>query len=225
MSCRKQSRRGLTLVEVVVTIALIGMFMTYLSFHLVALSNLWLNRTDGDFFDQHVDGVVLFLNNALEASEASVGETDGEQSESQPVVWARPPGQSEFEDPMLHFRQSEAPALFVREGTPLPAILAYIHFDEDMGLSVLWYSALDAEEIEDERDLRRTPVSRFVAEIEYAYYEMEDDEWDIREDPLEEDDDTFRLPNFLRLTFNHPEEGERIRSIFIPQRSMEFPLF
>jgi hypothetical protein len=54
---------------------------------------------------------------------------------------------------------------------------------------------------------------------------MDDDEWEIEEEPIEEDDDTFRLPNYLRLTFSHPEEGDRTRSIFIPQKSLEVPLF
>ena len=217
------SSRGLTLIELIVTIAIIATFMTLLSFHLVALSNLWLNRTDDDFFDQHVDGVVLFLNNALEASESTPGSAG--QEEQMPVEWARPPGWSEFDDPLLHFRQDEAPALLVREGAPLPAIMAYLHFEEDLGLSILWYSAFDAEEIEEVRDLKRTPVSRYVSKVEYAYYDMEDDEWEIVEEPEEDDQDTFRLPNYLRLTFSHPEEDERVRSIFIPQKSLELPLF
>lgn len=219
-----QNRHGLTLVEILVTIAILGSFMTLLSFHMVALSNLWLNRTDDDFFEQHVDGVVLFLNNAIEASEA-ISETE-EEAESQPIEWARPPGWSELDDPLLHFRQSEAPALFVREGQSLPSILAYLHFERDEGLSVLWYSAFDAEEIEQVRDLLRTRISSFVTRIEYAYYEMEDDEWEITDEPLEEDNnDTFRLPDYLRLTFSHPEEGERTRSLFIPHKSLEVPLF
>jgi hypothetical protein len=148
-----------------------------------------------------------------------------EEDQSMPVEWARPPGWSEFDDPLLHFRQPEAPALFVREGQSLPAIMAYIYFEQDEGLSILWYSLFDGEEIEDVRDLLRTPISKFVSNIEYAYYEMEDDEWEIEPEPIEEDDETFRLPNYLRLTFTHPEEGDRTRSIFIPQKSLEVPLF
>lgn len=217
------SSRGLTLVEMIVTLAILGTFMTLLSFHLVALSNLWLNRTDDDFFEQHVDGVVLFLNNAIEASESMPGSE--EEDEAMPVEWARPPGWSEFDDPLLHFRQQEAPALFVREGQSLPAIMAYIYFEEDMGLSVLWYSAFDAEEIERVNDLKRTSISTFVSNVEYAYYDMEMDEWEITEDPEEDDDEAFLLPNYLRLTFTHPEEGDRTKSIFIPQKSLEVPLF
>jgi prepilin-type N-terminal cleavage/methylation domain-containing protein len=223
MALTAQRKQGLTLVEMIVTLAILGTFMTLLSFHLVGLSNLWLNRSDGDFFDQHVDGVVLFLNKALEASEYA-RESSATQ-DSQPVEWARPPGWSEFDDPLLHFRQAEAPALFVRQGQSLPAILAFLHFEERFGLSVLWYSELDDADIDQVNDLLRTPVSSFVSALEYAYYDFDDDRWEITRDPMEETDGSFVLPDYLRLTFTHPEQGERLRSVFIPRRSLEVPLF
>lgn len=217
----EQDRQGLTLVEMIVSIAIIGTFMTVLSFHLVGLSNLWLNRTDDDFFEQHVDGVILFLNNALEASEGASGGLEAEA----PVQWARPPGFSEMDDPLLYFQQAEAPALFVREGQSLPAVQAYIHFDDREGLSILWYSVLDAEEVEEEADLRRTLISSFVTGMDYAYYELEDDEWELTDEPMEDDDGNFRLPDFLKFTFTHPDEGDRVRSVLVPHGSTEIPLF
>ena len=221
MKHQLRSKNGLTLIEMVVTIALMGLVMTFLSFHMVGLSNLWLNRTDDDFFEQHVDGVVLFMTNVMEASESAAF---GENEQRPPVEWAKPPGWSDMDDPLLYFQQNEAPALFVREGLSLPAIQAYIHFDDRDGLSIIWYSALDAEDIEDERDLRRTRISSYITQMDYAYYELEDDEWEITEDPIEEDEQ-FRLPDFIRLTFSHPEQGERIRSVLIPHGSVEIPLF
>jgi prepilin-type N-terminal cleavage/methylation domain-containing protein len=223
---RKQlpSRLAFTLFEMLVSITLMGIFMAALSFHVVSMSNLWINRTDDDFFEQHVDGVVLFLSQVMEASEtASPMDESGEQS--QPVEWARPPGWSDMDDPLLYFRQDEAPALLVVEGEPLPAIQAYLHFDENEGLSILWYSALDGEDIEDISDLKRTLVSHLVTDFDYAYYEADDEEWEITEDPMEDDNDTFRLPDFIRLTFTHPDDGARLRSILIPHGSLEIPLF
>ena len=215
-----------TLIEMVVSVALMGIFMAALSFHIASMSNLWINRTDDDFFEQHVDGVVLFLTQVMEASEnAGSLDTGDSGGQNQPVEWARPPGWSDMDDPLLYFRQAEAPALLVVEGRPLPAIQAYLHFDEDEGLSILWYSALDGEDIEDISDLNRTLISHLVTDFDYAYYESEDEEWEITEDPMEDDDDTFRLPDFIRLTFTHQEEGARLRSILIPHGSMEIPLF
>ncbi|MEX0331348.1 MAG: Tfp pilus assembly protein FimT/FimU [Puniceicoccaceae bacterium] len=222
MKTSSQERRGLTLVEMIVSIAIIGTSMAVLSFHLVGLSNLWLNRTDDDFFEQHVDGVILFLNNALEASEGASGGAGGGEP---PVQWARPPGFSEMDDPLLYFQQAEAPALFVREGQSLPAVQAYIHFDDREGLSILWYSILDAEDIEDEADLRRTSISEYVSGMDYAYYEFEDDEWELTDEPMEDDDGNFRLPDFLKFTFTHPDEGDRVRSVLVPHGSTEIPLF
>ena len=222
MSIPIQRKKGLTLVEMIISIAILGTFMTVLSFHLVGLSNLWLNRTDDDFFEQHVDGVILFLSNALEASEGASG---NDEEARPPVEWARPPGWSDMDDPLLYFQQAEAPALFVREGLSLPGIQAYVHFDDREGLSILWYSVLDDEEVEEEADLFRTSISTFVSSMDYAYYELEDDEWEITEDPMEDDDGNFRLPDYLRITFTHPEEGDRLRSVLIPHGSLEIPLF
>jgi prepilin-type N-terminal cleavage/methylation domain-containing protein len=235
MNNLRNSRAGLTLIEMIATIAILATFMTLLSFHLVALSNLWLNRSDDDFFEQHVDGVTLFLGNAFAASgSATAGSSEGsgaratptaQSGSSQPVAWARPPGFSEFDDPLLFFSSEEAPALFVKEGDPLPSIQAYLHFSDREGLSILWYSAFDAEEIEQTQDLRRTALSPYVSKIEYAYYDFEEDEWELTEDPIEEDDDSFRLPDFLQLTFAHPVEGERVRTLLVPAQSLEVPLF
>jgi len=95
----RNRRSGLTLIEMIATVAILGSFMTLLGFHLVGLSNLWLNRTNDDFFEQHVDGVVLFLNKAIEASEAS--DPENPDDDSQPVEWARPPGWSDLDDPQI----------------------------------------------------------------------------------------------------------------------------
>ena len=217
------SRKGLTLIEMIITIAITGMFMTLLSFHLVSLSNLWLNRTDDDYFEQHIDGVVLFLTQVMEASENATGSETTDRR--QPVEWARPPGWSDMDDPLLYFQQAEAPALLVKEGEPLPAIQAYLYFNEDEGLSILWYSVLEGEDVEDIADLKRTPISTFITDLDYAYYEAEDEEWEITEDPMEDEDENFRLPDFLRLTFTHPVEGARLRSILVPHGSTEILLF
>ena len=219
-----KNTKGLTLIEMIATLAILGTFMTLLSFHLVGLSNIWLNRSNDDFFEQHVDGVVLFLNKAFEASETFASSAEGTEN-NQPVEWARPPGWSDLDDPLLHFRQAEAPALFVREGSALPAVMAFLHFDEDMGLSALWFSLFDEEEIDDLNDLFRSSISPYVTKIEYAYYDLENDEWEMTDEPEENNDREFILPNYLRLTFFHPDFGERKKSIFVPSKSQELPLF
>lgn len=219
---RQASRSAFTLIEMLIVIGLLAVFMTVLSFFLVGLSNIWLDRSQNDFFDQHVDSVAHFLTHAIDAAAAAESTGDGAEL---PVEWARPPGFSDLDDPLLYFKLAETPALFVREGQTLPHINAYLQFDERDGLAILWYSDLEAEETEDSADLFRTPISDWVSKFEYAYYDKEQDEWEIEEDPEEGEDEAFLLPQFIRLTFTHPEEEPLVRSIYLPQRSNRLPLF
>jgi prepilin-type N-terminal cleavage/methylation domain-containing protein len=214
--------RAFTLLEVLLTAAILGLILPLLLFFVLTLSEIWLEGVQGDFFPQHVDGVSEFLRQALERSEAVVaGGAEGETT--LPVEWARPPGFSDLEDPLLMFRQVEAPALFVREGESMPNLYVYLYFDPDDGLSLLWYSSHD-EEVEDKRDLWRTPVSPYVTALEYCYYDEDRERWNIVEDPEENDDDAFLLPQFLKLTFEH--EGSRyVRNLYLPQRNADVPTF
>lgn len=213
---------GFTIVEVLLSLALIALVFGGIIFMVGVMSQLWFNRNTNDYFSQHVEGVSLFLSQSLRQSEAVQG--DESSGPVLPVEWARPPGFSDFDDPLLLYRLKSTPALFVREGENLPNINCYLHWERSEGLSILWYSDLD-EEIEETSDLYRTMISKYVTKIEYCYYDKEDDEWDIKEDPEEgESDDAFILPQFLKITFEYEDESY-IRNIYLPQRSPDVPLF
>lgn len=215
----KQQRAGLTLIEMILTLAIVGMVMMALAFHTFSLSRIWMDDTDHDFFQQHAEGVALFINSALSQSRASTAEG----TEALPVQWGRPPDWSELDPPLLMFRQTEAPPLFAREGMRLPDVVCYLHFERREGLSLLWYSELQ-EEFERLDDLYRTPVSRWVERLEYCYYDPETDRWEILDDPRRDENDEFELPQFIRLHFAHEEETTS-RNVFIPQSNRDVPLF
>lgn len=228
--------KGFTLIEMIAALAIVGIFMTLMMFHVVGLSNIWLQGSDDDFFDQHVDGVSLFISQAFEQAETNLdanlnnngqnssGATAGLSSEALPVRWAQPPGWFDMDLPLLHFRQEQAPALFVREGAHLPRIRAFLYFEQRQGLAILWYSDMEVEAPERVEDLNLTMLSPFVTRLEYAYYDSEDERWETTERPLTEENDAYILPHFLKLRFEH--QGEiRERLVYIPQRIIEMPLF
>lgn len=218
-------RCAFTLVEVLVAIGMMAAFMTLLSFFLVGLSSVWLNQSDNRFFENHVDGVMLFLHQAIESAAMPDTVSQGDSGPALPVEWARPPGFFDLDDPLLFFELEAAPALFVREGLRLPRINAYLFFEQRQGLSILWYSNLEAEEVEDTKDLFNSPVSPLVSNMEYAYYDAETDRWDLEPEPMEGDDGAFLLPDFIRLTFSLEGEEPLQRSLYIPKRNRDFPLF
>lgn len=224
---RRTDIRGFTLIEMIASLAIVGIFLTLLAFHLVALSNIWLHGVDDDFFDQHVDGVRMFLSNAFDEAEARMQTGNNRNrpaAESLPVRWAKPPGWFDLDPPLLHFRQEQAPALFVREGAHLPRIRAYLHFEERQGLGILWYSEMEVEEPERVEDLFLTIISPFIEKIEYAYFDADDERWEVTERPKTAEDDEYILPHYIKLHFAH--EGEtRERLVYIPQRNTDIPLF
>ena len=221
-SSRDTSKRGFTLIEMILVIGLLALILPLILGFVFNLSQIWINGAKGNFFAQHVDGVSLFLETALERSEAVVG--DGANGENNlPIEWARPPGFSDFDDPLLMFRQRETPALFVRDGESLPNIFVYIYHEKGEGLSLLWYSS-HQDQVEDQEDLFRTPISKYVSNIQYAYYDAENDAWDVVDEPEEGDNDAFILPQYLKLTFAYEDE-EYVRNLYLPQRSTDVPLF
>lgn len=247
---RRAVRAGFTLIEMLLALALVGILFGAITFLLGTVTLLWLGSKQQDFFPQHVEGVTLFLNESLRRAEsvagpspASAGDQGGGQTggtpeeapsaaapaeaanQSLPVEWARPPGWNDIRDPLLLFRQKETPALFVREGESLPNINCYLYWEDGEGLSILWYSDLE-EEVEDPDDLFRTPISPYVTKVEYCYYDAERDEWEIEESPetASNDRDVFLLPQFLKLTFTY-EDRTFVRNLYLPQRSLDAPLF
>ncbi len=208
---------GFTLIEVLLALAIGGTLMTAIMVHVFSLSNIWMNSTGGDFFKQHVDGVTLFLRNALSLSEGL-----NEEEKAAPVNWDRPPGYSDLDEPLLTFRLKESPALYVWDGLPRPAVTSHIYFRERDGLSLLWYSRLD--EVEDLNDVHRTHVSPYITEMTYCYYDRETDNWDLYDKPEKDREGQYLLPDFIKLKFEYEGEVKEI-PFYLPPRSQDVPIF
>lgn len=214
--------RGFSLIEVLLAVAVSAMLLAGVSMWLLSLANIWLNQGSDDHFQQHVEGMSVFLNNTIAMSEG-FEEQGGETG--QPVQWQKPPGASEFDDPLLSFTLKEAPPLLVASGDALPGLTCYLSHDKDEGLFILWHSRL--QDTEEDEEVFRTPVSKYVKRVEYCYYDREDDSWEILEEPKEEDE-VFLVPNFLKLACRYADDGEELEkaiAIFIPQRSANVPLY
>ena len=142
-----------------------------------------------------------------------------------PINWSQPPGFADYQDPLLHFRLNETPPLLVQtENAPIIGVKAFIYFEDDEGLSLLWYTPLQ-EDSEDLDDLRRTPLSDLVTKVEYVYWDERFEKWETETEPKEgEDDDQFILPRFLKLTFEY-EGVIKERSLTIPVTSRNALIF
>lgn len=163
--------------------------------------------------------------------------TDGEQSDEspqtpkkndslitfsgEPIRWERPPGFANYREPLLNFSMTETPPILVGlENTPPLDINAFLYFEADEGLSLLWHSILQ-EDVEDINDLRRTLISPLVKKITYIYWDERFEAWEEKERPQESDeDDQYNLPRFIKLVFEYEgETQERILTIPVPSKN------
>ena len=142
-----------------------------------------------------------------------------------PIDWSQPPGFADYQEPTLHFKLRDTPPLLVQtENAPIIGVEAFLYFEDDEGLSLLWYTPLQ-EDYEDLDDLRRTPLSDLVRKVEYIYWDERFEKWESETEPKEgEGDDQFILPRFLKLTFEY-EAVTKERTITIPVTSRNALIF
>lgn len=143
----------------------------------------------------------------------------------QPLAWARPPGFAQFRDPLLKLSLSKPHPLLVDiENAPKTGISAYLYFDPDEGLSLLWHSLLQ-ESIKDLEDLRRTLISPWLTQINYIYWDETSEKWETEPKPKPaESQGEYRLPSYLQLTFEF-EGDESTRTLLIPVPSQGALIF
>lgn len=150
------------------------------------------------------------------------------QTQAAPLQWQRLPGSADYEAPLLYFKLNQKPPLFVTEGE-LPdhtQVEVYLHFTKTEGLSLIWYSLLQ-EESEAVEDLQRTPISPYVQQLEYLYWDERFEQWESEASPKEDDegpDGDYLLPRAIQLTFVYDGETQ-IRTLTIPIRSRHALLF
>ena len=243
VSYEKSRAYGMTLIEIVLAIAIAGFVLTAAVSLLVSISSIWSERSERHFFADHVDGVAEFLNANLKLAGVEITADTGRDTENQegsqenpnrsdssslanlndePIRWERPPGFASYQEPLLSFSIATAPPLLVSpDNDPILGITAFLYFEPDAGLSLLWHSILQ-EEVEDINDLRRTQISPLVKKINYIYWDERFEQWEEEDRPQKDDDidDQYNVPRFVKLTFEY--EGvtkERILTIPVPSRS------
>ena len=250
----------MTLLEVILAITVAGFVLTAAVSLLVSISSIWSERSERNFFVDHVDGVTEFLNATLTTSGFEIafdevdnsgngGATETEpvndilqspdpeeqpdygsetspggslaHSADDPICWAKPPGFANYREPLLNFGITNSPPLLVSpENAPSLGINAFLYFEEDEGLSLLWYSILQ-DEVEDINDLHRTLISPLVKKITYIYWDERFETWEEEDSPQkDEGEDQYVLPRFIKLFFEYEgETKERTLTIPIPSKS------
>lgn len=188
--CR--ARAGLTFLELLLAVAISGLILSASSQMMFSFAQFWRQSELEPRFAHHVDGVMSFLQYGFDESEPLSGNA------STRFGWSRPPGETAR---AIHFRLVTALAFFVTETRPTPPVDAWIIFDEERGLSMLWH--IPAGMTEGKIELHRTPISAWVEDVEIGYFDNAKNLWEFESYSNDSKGAKRRPPHALRILFNH----------------------
>ena len=77
------SNSGVTLIEVLLALTIAGFLIAAATSFVVSISNIWAERSQRNFFEDHVDGVTEFINATLQSAGTSIQINDNKNSSEQ----------------------------------------------------------------------------------------------------------------------------------------------
>lgn len=194
-------RRGFTLLEVLLALALLGSLLVALNIFVFSMAEVWGRGREERLFTQHARAVSIHIEDLLRAAAQGPGGGGLEVKEIKLETGG--------EEPELAFTLAEGSRLLTWPESPLPDVEMSLGVDERDGLRLHWQSRLEIER--DTRAPRRLVVTPFVVSLGYDYYDATFRRWETLDAPKREVDGTYPLPRRLRLRFAHGElKAERV---------------
>jgi prepilin-type N-terminal cleavage/methylation domain-containing protein len=191
------SRRAFTLVEVMLSMALVALVLVGMNTFIFSMGELWGKGTDVRLFYQHVRAVTRYLQR--EMIRASLPPAAAVNSIPVGVQQVSP--QSGPQENMVTFTQLAGGRVLKWPGSPLPEVVCSLQVRRDQGIFMLWHSDLE-NHFADEPP-RETLVSPFVTGLAYDYFDADFNKW-TTETVLRTDSGGNPMPpQRLKLTFSY----------------------
>jgi hypothetical protein len=204
------------LIEVVMSMALVGLVLVGLNTFIFSMSELWGKNTDVRLFDQHVRAVTRFLQKEMvRASLPPAASVNSTPVGVQPVT---PTGESQ--ENLITYMQLSGSRILTWPQSPLPEVFCSLEVKRDKGLYMLWHSDLENHFNDDPP--RETLVSPFITALAYDYYDGDFNKW-TTETALRSDNSGNPLaPQRLRITFTY-EKMTREAVVTVPAVGQGLP--
>ena len=191
MSARP-ARRGFTLLETLISLALLAVLMLTINTFLFSMTELWGGKRDQRLFDQHVRAATRLVRETLEQATIAPGSAGVAIKEVADGLGST--------EPRLSFLLGDAGRLADWPEAPLPDVDFSLYVDPDKGLALQWQSRLEINR--DRTDLHDTILSPFVKSLAYEYYDADLKTWKLEEEPVHEDGGTaWKKPARIHLRF------------------------
>ena len=208
--------RGFTLLELLLSLALIGLMLVAMNQFIFSMGELWGRGTDVRLFDRHVRAVTRFVEKTLNPTAAP--EARGTQALSIQDV-RLPDGPLTA---LLTFELSAGSRVLPWPEAPLPDVVCSLGVRPNQGLVFYWHSRIEAH-FADEAP-RAMVLSPLVTAISYDYYNVRFHSWQNYPAPQHGNSGQWQLPTRLRLRFTYGKLT-RETAVTLPSASEALPPF
>ena len=188
------SKRGFTLIEVLLSLALLGGLLVALNVFVFSMAEVWGHNRDRRLFDQHARAVTRHVTTLLE--DAVRGPGSGLEIKEVAQTYG-------LAQPRITFVLPAGSRLFAWPDTPLPDVEVALGVIERAGLALSWQSRLEERFGEDTP--RVAVVSPFVTALTYDYYDESFKRWKTETEITREASGAFVPPGRLRITYQQGE--------------------
>lgn len=199
MKQRRFPNAGMTLLEILLAVSMLGLLLVAASTLLFAMSRSYFALETAPQFQRHADGVTDFLYYLTSLSETRPDEA------VKSFDWTRSPGNEKFG---LSWKIDQEVPFFVTDTRPLPPLTAHLEYDkENKQFWLLWQT--DPKFTEGKSKLHYTLLSSWASDIEYGYYDSQQKEWEFELASAENSQHGDQRPSRMVLIFERA--GETIR--------------
>jgi len=202
-----RARSAFTLLEILVSLALVGMIFLAMNTFIFSMGELWGKNTDVRLFDQHVNAVTRFLGQTL----ATATYPPSARASSAPVYPEQITPATGGADNLITFDLPAGLRLLNWPDRPLPEVTCSLQVRPNDGLYLLWHSRLEMHYADEPpREVKLTP---FCTALGYDYYDDNFKKWTT--DTALQNDNTGQPtpPQRLRLYFQY---GKLKRETIVP---------
>ena len=197
----RSSRRGFTLLEVLLALALLGSLLVALNVFVFSMAEAWGKGRDERLFAQHARAVTAYVETLLDnAAQGATTDAPAIREVKQ---------DSGGEAPRIVFTMPEGSRLLKWPEAALPDVELSLGVGSRGGLELGWQSRLELRR--DQEAPRVTELSPFVASMGWEYFDDDFKRWEILEEPKRDPAGAYLAPQRIHLRFAHGKQSlERI---------------
>lgn len=193
----KTRAAGFTLIEILLSLALVGMMLVALNTFVFSMGELWGKNSDVRLFDLHVRAVTRFLEHELRAATLP----PSARTNATPVAPQDVRPSSGATESLLTFELPGGSRLITWPDRPLPEVVCSLQARDREGLILLWHSRLEVRfDSDPPREIVITPL---VTALAYDYFDDAANRWTTEPTLKKDASGQATAPQRLRLKFTY----------------------